>query len=58
LHEVRTFKEGLIAELSKNPPEIRSLSDMKKFIQELPLQIVEMNNKSDALTQMYEFLEG
>lgn len=58
LNDVITFKENLIAELAKNPPEIRSLSDMKKFIQELPIQITEMNNKSEALMQMYEFLEG
>lgn len=52
LHETRTFKDDLIAELSKNPTEIRALSDMKKFIQELPLEIVKLNEKSAALIQM------
>lgn len=52
LNDVRTFKEDLITELLKNPVEIRALADMKKFIQELPLQILEMNNKSEALIQM------
>jgi len=58
LHETRTFKDELISELSKNPTEVRALSDMKKFVQELPLEIVKLNEKSAALMQMYEFLEG
>jgi hypothetical protein len=52
LNEVRSFKEFLISELTKDPNDIRDLSEMRKMVQELPLQLVELNKKIDELFAM------
>lgn len=48
------MREQIIAKLKANPTEIRALSELKKYILELPMTIGQMNNKINHMYDMYE----
>jgi len=43
------MRENIIAKLKANPTEVRALSELKKYILELPLIIGQMNAKIDHM---------
>jgi len=52
------MRESIIAKLKANPTEVRALSELKKYILELPIIIGQMNNKIDHMYDMYEYLDS
>jgi len=52
------LKIGFLSQLSKETPEIRSLSDLKKYIEDIPTLIVDFNKKIDHIFEMYEVLDN
>jgi hypothetical protein len=50
--EVKKIRENIIAKLRTNPTEVRALSELKKFILELPMIVGQMTAKIDHMYEM------
>jgi len=49
---VNIFKQSLIKNIEINPDEIRSLTDLRKYLEEIPAKVVELNKKVDGILEM------
>lgn len=58
LKEAKNLKDKITKVLNEIPSDIRELTDLRKFMEDIPTQMLDLTNTIDNSFEMYEILDS